>query len=673
MTSRLTTLRLRLARLKRARRLLRYLAAWSALASAVVLALLTIFALDLVFELAVPQRLVVLAIALAAVGWTFWKFTLPLLGHRETEIDMALLVERQQQIDSDLVAALQFERPEAAGWGSPQLTSAVVEYVAAAGPAIKVYEGFSIAQAARRGLLLGASLAAALIVVALYPAHVNVFAGRLLLGSTHYPTRTRIEQIVVNHAAVLTTDVPGSGPVETKAPQSRPLTFLVQCAGQLPSGGIVNLTAASGSHERTRLTLKALTLDQRKQSLADAIGKLNDAIQNTAGEILPAWRGEILTLVRFDAPDAVEPLLAAKQPPDLATAASAVARVLDRWPASSRQTAILAGELSRLNEDLSYKIAAGDAWSDAALVRMIPLPQIELELAPLAPNYAAHAAPKPDASGRQLAVLEGSSVNVTLKCTNRKPLTSAWLTLEHAGTKQRIELVQHDADRLSWSVKAGASPLAQIHEELRYEAQVIDADDLSLETPIRGTIRIRPDQPPTGVAEVVHKVVLPTAAPVVAYRASDDYGISGLAVVVDIQRGASSPTAQSAPDESSAADHPAAVPAAAVATESHRFVVPAIEQPIVGERLPLAGSHAIALPPLKLAKGDRIKLTLEVTDYRGENGAGQPIGKSQLCDPVVLEISDESGVLAAISQPDQRSAEQLSEIIKRQLGIGEEL
>ena len=55
---------------------------------------------------------------------------------------------------------------------------------------------------------------------------------------------------------------------------------------------------------------------------------------------------------------------------------------------------------------------------------------------------------------------------------------------------------------------------------------MIDADGLSLETPIRGTIRIRPDRPPTGSAEVVHKVVLPTAEPVIEYRASDDYGLS---------------------------------------------------------------------------------------------------------------------------------------------------
>jgi hypothetical protein len=46
--------------------------------------------------------------------------------------------------------------------------------------------------------------------------------------------------------------------------------------------------------------------------------------------------------------------------------------------------------------------------------------------------------------------------------------------------------------------------------------------------------------------------------------------------------------------------------------------------------------------PLNLVKGDRVKLTLEAVDFRGEAP-----GESYLSDPLVLEISDEAGVLAA--------------------------
>jgi hypothetical protein len=112
-------------------------------------------------------------------------------------------------------------------------------------------------------------------------------------------------------------------------------------------------------------------------------------------------------------------------------------------------------------------------------------------------------------------------------------------------------------------------------------------------------------------------------------------------------------------------------PAAEVPVERHRYDLLGQSQPLTAARLPLAGKFPLKLSPLKLAKGDRIKITLEVTDYRGENDAGQAVGTTFQSEPLVLEISDESGVLAAISEADQRSEERLTDIIKRQLGIGE--
>ena len=91
---------------------------------------------------------------------------------------------------------------------------------------------------------------------------------------------------------------------------------------------------------------------------------------------------------------------------------------------------------------------------------------------------------------------------------------------------------------------------------------------------------------------------------------------------------------------------------------------------LTSAKLPTSGEYKLELGKLnlssKLAKGDRIKVVLEVVDYRGD----QP-GVSYYSDPLVLEISDESGVLAAISEADERSEQRLTDIIKRQLGIGE--
>jgi hypothetical protein len=71
------------------------------------------------------------------------------------------------------------------------------------------------------------------------------------------------------------------------------------------------------------------------------------------------------------------------------------------------------------------------------------------------------------------------------------------------------------------------------------------------------------------------------------------------------------------------------------------------------------------LQPANLVKGDRLKLSLEAVDHRGDLP-----GESYQSDPLVLEISDEAGVLAAISEADEKSEQRLTDIIKQQLGIG---
>lgn len=100
-------------------------------------------------------------------------------------------------------------------------------------------------------------------------------------------------------------------------------------------------------------------------------------------------------------------------------------------------------------------------------------------------------------------------------------------------------------------------------------------------------------------------------------------------------------------------------------------------QPVLSGRLPVDDRYVFDLAalqierggqtqPANLVKGDRLKLTLEAVDYRGDLP-----GESYQSDPLILEISDEAGVLAAISEADEKSEQRLTDIIKQQLGIGE--
>jgi len=674
MSSRLDHLRESLASLKRARLGVRRVTAWSAFGAAVIIALAGVFLLDVVFELPVNQRLVVLTLAAAGLLWAYWKFARPFLGRREDLIELALLVERQQAIDSDLVAALQFEVTPAAHFGSPRLASTVVEHVALTTQELDVLGGVSRDQMLRRLALLSACLTLAAIAGALWPAHLGVFANRLLLGSRHYPTRTRIEQIVVNRSVTLKRAQHGLMPVASKAAEAQPLTFLVECSGRQPASGAVQLAGIGDDRGRTRIELKSLPLDERLSRLKLARSKLADLLAASPLDLSPPLREELAALARFDAADAARSLLAAKKEADLAAAADLLQKAIDAWPAIARRRTILAGELPRLNEDVTYRVSAGDAWTDPALLEVIPLPVVELRLTPIPPKYAAGHAEKVDASARQLAVLEGSSIELAAECVNHKPLRGAWLTVQTLSGRRRIELQppalqpqasqRQGSERLLWTLPVTETALHAIREELHYTLEAIDADGQSPESPIRGTIHIRPDQPPTSSIQIVHKVVLPTAEPVISYRASDDYGIARLGVVVEVERKTGG--------ENAAVESP---PADTI--EKHRFAVLPPGEPIRGDRLPLAGQHRLSLSPLKLAKGDRLKLALEVTDDRGQNEQGQnepgqPAGVSATSEPLVVEVSDESGVLAAISQADERSEQQLTDIIKRELGIGEQ-
>ena len=165
------------------------------------------------------------------IVWVYRRFAQPLLSCRESDLDMALLVERQQGIDSDLVAALQFERPDAAKWGSQQLERAVIEYVAAFSRGLNVLEGVPTEHVYRRGLALAASLGIATIIGAMFPQHLTTFFARLAMSNVHYPTRTQIDEVQVNGSVITLGDRP------IYAGYGQPVDFVVRTSGEVARRG----------------------------------------------------------------------------------------------------------------------------------------------------------------------------------------------------------------------------------------------------------------------------------------------------------------------------------------------------------------------------------------------------------------------------------------------------
>jgi hypothetical protein len=660
--TRLNTLHRHLASLRRSRVLGRWATAYSAVISAGLWLLLAVFAVDVTFQMDVFQRVLVMALAAAGLAWSFRRYAVPELGVREDEIELALLVEKKHQISSDLVAAIQFEQPQAAAWGSRQLEEKVIESVSDLSRRLDVFEGLSQPKPRRRTAVLLVTAAVVAGVVVCFPDYTKAFLQRLCLAAVHYPSDTVIEHIALNHRTVLDRRQHGAGPANAKFAEGYPLDFWVRCSGVLPDSGKAELKSA-GDRKRP-VELQRMTLDARKERLQQAARGLRDGLAAKDVDLAGVWARDLATLARVDAPEAADAIESAVgDTGKLAQTASQLDELLARWPGEAEKSAVYAGQLPRLVSPLVYQVYVGDGWTDPAGVAMIPLPVVESQLIPVPPRYAkVNNDEPPEPAARQISVLEGSEVKVAIECTNRKKLSSAWLTVLGQASSQRYDLASQDEEGLRWSLPAVDSPFHRVTDPLRFEIQVTDEDGLHLETPIRGYVRIKLDRPPVCAAAVVHKVVLPTAKPKIEYRVNDDYGISKilLHVAVEREQRAGSETTEDA---------------ATMERQSLSLLTAA--QPILSGSLPVDDRYVFDLEalqierngqtqPANLAKGDRLKLTLEAVDYRGDLP-----GESYQSDPLVLEISDEAGVLAAISEADEKSEQRLTDIIRQQLGIGE--
>lgn len=255
MTTRLAPLRTRLADLRRRRWRLRVGSAAAMTGLILAWSFVLLFFVDWLFEFNRLQRLILLCGIAGVAVWCWKRILAPALAIVETDLDMALVVERQQAIDSDLVAALQFESFEARRWGSISLKEAVIEYVAEFANEMDVFQGLDTAQFRRRLRAAGATLFVLLVAGALFPRHFGTFVNRMFLGAAHYPTRTVIERIVLNGTEVL----PSSGrQVPFRTPFGRALRAEIHLSGRIPESGRLRLTGVrNGLQTAVELTAGA--------------------------------------------------------------------------------------------------------------------------------------------------------------------------------------------------------------------------------------------------------------------------------------------------------------------------------------------------------------------------------------------------------------------------------
>ncbi|MCE5328379.1 MAG: hypothetical protein LLG01_18415 [Planctomycetaceae bacterium] len=253
--SSLKPLRSQLAALMRRRSGARAFMGWSALVLAGLWLLYAMFLVDILFVMTRVQRFIALAAIAGALAWVMARMVRPWLARKEDAIDVALKVERQRSIDSDLVAAMQFETPAAASWGSKHLEQAVIDRVA------EQTQRWSLASdlpegGLRRRLLAGLGTGVLLIAtLAIFPQYSGIFLMRLMFSSAFYPTDTEIRDVRINNQSLGVIKEPG---FTAHCPVGRAVNFRVNCAGVLPREGHIDIKPVG---EGAAVTLGLTALD----------------------------------------------------------------------------------------------------------------------------------------------------------------------------------------------------------------------------------------------------------------------------------------------------------------------------------------------------------------------------------------------------------------------------
>lgn len=527
-----------LRRVKRFRQGVRNGSALSMFLAPVLWALLVAMALDVVVDMGKLERGVTFLIVAGVVVWSVRKFLLPMSDFEESDVETAMLVERQHGMETDLVAAMQFADGNREQFGSSELRAETINNAEKSTPGLDYLEGFSREELKRKLGIFLVSAGVFVVVMVAFPGHARAFFSRFFLGNAHYPTRTIIAEIVS----------PGA-----KVPFGVSVTFDVRADGELPEKGRVKIRTSSGG----------LT---------------------TEVELLP---------------DAGDP---------------------KRY----------VGKLARAMDDFSYQVLLGDAYTDLQLVKLTPLAVVAVDFEIETPAYASAELSRKAMSRSARLTLEGSRVVPFV--TADKPLKSVTFSVD-----DKPWPMTREGDR--FVLKGADSPLAHVDTTFRWQVQVLDEDDLSLERPVSGVLQVRPDMPPNVGIATVSRLVWSGANPTIQYKAVDDYALEKVVLHLAVQRlgeGSSDTSGDKPVEIASAANH-----------ESE-----------------IKGTFVLDVGKLEVTKGDRIFVSFEAFDFRGKLP-----GQSMRGEQLVLEVSDREGVLEALRDSDEQIEKKLDQIIDAQLDI----
>lgn len=574
-----------LRRIGRRRRMLRWSIGLSGIVAGGCVAWLALFALDWGLQLSAVERAVALIATGVALGWAARRFVLPWLLDHETELRLAILLQNRERIDTDLVAALQFEAAEWGRCGSSELQAALIDRVAGLAPFLPLKDDIPRRIVRRRALCAAVTLACAAAIAWAFPEHIRVFRHRLLLQTASYPTATRIDEIQVAGQSVS----PGPSQAEVRCPRGMAVDVRVIVSGRIPSEGLVHLSAVE-SRQSNRLPLL-----REGTAPATFLGSL------------PPLAGDCECRIRIGDASVGPIVLRLVHPPEVRLGFEirepnygGVEDRLHRWQEGVLQIAVPEG-----------------SWVRPWLIADRPLKRAVLRLGDDVLTLRPAAAP-PSATDAGKAAGPGNIRN---------------------GREHGQEIPErHGTQGQYWTAEPAATLPIEVTEPMRLEFTVEDCDG-SPPLVIQAVIRPRPDQPPRILAESRVSLVLPRARPTTFCRASDDRGL----VRIDARA------------ERVGAD--------GTAETLHTWTLWRADHQATRE---LEERFALDLSATGAGKGDRLHVYLLAVEQGRDGQQGRTVEST----PITFEVTDEQGILAAMAELDRKSAEQLQQMIDRQLEVG---
>lgn len=436
---------------------------------------LGLFTLDWLLGLTIAQRVVLILVAIIVAYVASRRFILPWFIGRESELDLALLVQKHFGIDSDLVAALQFEYPEAVEWGSVELEQKVIRQVAAQAQQLPLIEDVPRAPLRKRLLasLCGVTLVTALVL--LFPEHVAVFVKRLMLQNVHYPTATRIIDLSVNGQPV-SWDKAGQ---TLRCGVGATVDIRVVATGRLPEQG------------------QALfqIVDQRRNLRIPLVPVENQPADSPA--VQRAFSGKWTGL---DAPCRVRMTLgdATSQWIELSVVPPPVVLTWFAFqdPLSENPEYTMAVGNLQISVREGTQVIVGLASRSELKHAVATIGLLEVPLQRGIPQHL---------EGLLSAISQGAAASIPQTSgpiNSRLPSASEFWWLDPAGT-----------------------PLERVESPIRIRFQVQDQFGLEPSVPVEAFVGVRPDYPPQIAVRTVTRLVLPTAQPTIFVEARDDLGL----------------------------------------------------------------------------------------------------------------------------------------------------